>query len=473
MSGTDVTSALHSGSAGTSVDEVVVEVGNQKETNFYLCPEDDPDLLVGIQALGLLCVTYNNWKVMRGALEDSQPSSSIFDRLFCGLSAEEETVKSPEEINKDAKDIESDWVHNANIISYTLWNEEYKPLFGETRLLSQCVTGLMRMHLDPKSDAITIMPFIAFRGSMSNVDWARDALSLIQATHKSEGGKTFSKSSSKETSVGYGFDAMYRNLRELKRTFEADDDSEVTRSLMQEVLYLMKLYDNRLLISGHSLGGGCSNIFLLELLLDYPELVTDKILMVTFGSPRAVGKNIAEKFDSLPVRHLRFCNNDDIITSLSPAKQELYFHAGKSFFPYLPTRVADLDKHGLTKSLPDWIDLPKKGESPLSEQQLKVYEEHQRSRWLVAYDPKKHDNTHPCYNFSADPRADATVDNWMNKFAKAKGYRKNPKVHDIVDPKGYVIHFVHYPKNSRISETGQMYLDKEAAMVKKYGLANA
>ncbi len=119
------------------------------------------------------------------------------------------------------------------------------------------------------------------------------------------------------------------------------DDYPLQR-LMDVVLRNMDYADNGLIICGHSLGGAVSTLFYAELLHDYPELVEkykNKIHVVTFGSPRAVDLRLADKLDQSPVTHLRFVNDNDIITAVPPRRLELFYHWGKCLFA--PERFYD------------------------------------------------------------------------------------------------------------------------------------
>lgn len=94
---------------------------------YKLCESDDADLLLGLEAMGILCVTYNNQAAMTSYMNTLPEYKNV-------------------NVNTQAKEIDTLWAGIANIVSYTVWNEEYRvPGCCERKrapyLASQCVTG--------------------------------------------------------------------------------------------------------------------------------------------------------------------------------------------------------------------------------------------------------------------------------------------------------------------------------------------
>ncbi len=101
-----------------------------------------------------------------------------------------------------------------------------------------------------------------------------------------------------------------------------------------------------LIIAGHSLGGAVSTLFYAELLHDYPEIVEklgDNLKIVTFGSPRAVDLRLADKLDHSPAVHIRFVNDNDVVTSMPPANMQLLY-LGVNVFLHQNTMTRDILK---------------------------------------------------------------------------------------------------------------------------------
>ncbi len=79
----------------------------------------------------------------------------------------------------------------------------------------------------------------------------------------------------------------------------------------------LKTQNYKLVTTGHSLGGGCSQIFSYILVKQNPKI---KITCVTFGGPRVFNKYIVDKFNSYIERNIimfrRYVTNGDPITLL-------------------------------------------------------------------------------------------------------------------------------------------------------------
>ena len=555
-------------------------------TCFKLCETDSPEMLLGLQALGLCSITYNNARLIKELMKENPPpvksiglkgKSKKSNWMTCCTSDQQETVSQPgtprspstptltksfsfeeedirpaesgssspttpttpttptatettntpstnngktpltkaqrNKIDKESISVERLWTKHVDITNRIVWDEEMPSFLSSVLcwgkgsdgnyLESQCVTGVINLKNGSGAKDTERVPFIAFRGSISEIDWWRDIKSIKEVNHISERGKTFVKdiynklkNKPNETifehitetineflpptsmSVGEGFSEMYKELRKLQVHKQQNGSGRRKGiTLMKEIVRLINVHNSGLIITGHSLGGGCANIFLLELLLDYPDLIElykDKIRLITFGSPRCIGKEIANYFDYLPIQHLRYVNHDDIITGLSPQRMEKFYHAGKTFYPFLPDRLIKL-KETLNPLdplvMPDWKELDVQFD---------------KSRWMLIYDPKDASGV-TCnkkfYNFSANGLSDEQQqqrrdDNYFHRVGRIDflnnnlplGYRKNRKVHDIIDKKGYISHFAHCEDGSRTSATAILYLDIERKVGKLTGI---
>lgn len=426
----------------------------------YGIPNED-ELLLGIKALGLCTLTYNNRVLMCQKLIHNAAKGTVFRKTLS-----DELIDKIHTFCKD--EVELSWIRAANIIEeeYTLWNDTWKRPIQEEYLESQCMTGVIDMS--PTPDQQDLVPFVAFRGSVSAMDWLRDAKSAIAIPYHTR------KRTPTTAMVGKGFAEMLAELMKEKTiTKELGDIKSLSHghsvlttlasavNLLDEVERLVKKYDNGLIITGHSLGGGCANIFLLEFMTDYRALIDqykEKIRMVIFGSPRAVDTETSRAFDRLPITFLRFVNNDDLITDLPPKSMKLYKHAGKTFYPYFSTNIQELQQSlDPLKSLKDWDTVAS------------------HSIWMTVCEFfREHNTVTGIEDFAADAKSDPWFSNYQwfpfpNEFA-AKGF----SVHTAVGPTAYsrcfqnMSHMVGAtPRQQAIAQIAKSYMDVKEDTRKK------
>jgi hypothetical protein len=96
---------------------------------------------------------------------------------------------------------------------------------------------------------------------------------------------------------------------------------EIFYTIIESIRFLsstfLKTNNYKLVSTGHSLGGGCSQIFSYFLVKQNPKI---KITCVTFGGPRVFNKYLVEKFNNYIERNIimfeRYVTNGDPITLL-------------------------------------------------------------------------------------------------------------------------------------------------------------
>jgi hypothetical protein len=185
------------------------------------------------------------------------------------------------------------------------------------------------------------IPFICFRGTLTGTDMKRDLQSIVATQFKTSNGQSVGQS-------GSGFIEMHSELLKsqsikisAKTTVISTQDPHESlnesgsMTLIDVVKQSLELTGHRgLLICGHSLGGAAATLFFTELLLDDHIQASDesKVRIVTFGSPRTVNKELATRLDQSVAIHLRFVNEQDIISSLPPNQLDMYYHWGKCLF---------------------------------------------------------------------------------------------------------------------------------------------
>jgi hypothetical protein len=109
---------------------------------------------------------------------------------------------------------------------------------------------------------------------------------------------------------------------------------EVFYTIKESIHFLsstfLKNKNYKLVSTGHSLGGGCSQIFSYYLIKQNPQI---KIACVTFGAPRVFNKHIIEKFNKYIERNIimfrRYVTNGDPIAMLpftTNSGDDSYYH---------------------------------------------------------------------------------------------------------------------------------------------------
>lgn len=241
--------------------------------------------------------------------------------------------------------LQDEWMDKLGVLrdgSFEVWSDTVSSLRDDSLLLeSQAITGFLRAGAAPGFAAEKPVPFVCFRGSASVFDFHRDLQSVQPALLYSSQGRVLGE-------CGRGFLQMHSELLK-PQFFREGDGAPHTRRLLETVLRNVGSAENGLLICGHSLGGAVSTLFYAELLADHPEIVErycpgDKcskgsIKIVTFGAPRAVDLRLADRLDNSPAQHLRFVNDNDVITAAPPRRLQLFSHWGKCFFA--PERFHD------------------------------------------------------------------------------------------------------------------------------------
>jgi hypothetical protein len=372
---------------------------------------DPADLLLGIQGEGLCQISYTNYTLSRYLLSELVRSSRWFS-WFRPLKKEDHekidaVARKSDQMNREQV--------NVGLDEFIAWTESVRFRGFRRRMHSQCVTGVINVAEDPTKDK-DLVPFVVFRGSTVMKDFIRDARAAVDEIYVTE------KGNKSDGEIALGFGEMLVALKKLKQD---------GKTLIEEIFRLVDKYDNGLLIAGHSLGGACASIFLLELMLDYPELLQKygkKIRIVTFGAPRALDKESAKKVNALPITSLRFVNNDDLVTNIVPESFGKY-HIGKAIYPYLSTDVTKLTstKKPL-EALPDWKTIKSKNTD-------------NTALWMVAYDPVVPTDGRD-WNFSANSVPDSGLAKKYN--VPITFLTGSVNSHFIVDQLGYNRIFQNY-----------------------------
>ncbi len=393
----------------------------------FAIPNED-ELVLAVQALGLGMVSYNNHVLASMKLNSAMSKRGGFFSFLTQVTDEEKTAIA----EFSEKEVEKGWqdVCKVKQADYTVWNDTWRRPNQEMYLESQCITGVI--NLSESADTENLVPFIVFRGSVSAADWWRDLKSVKTTEYVSRNGK---KSNGL---VGSGFAEMVSELKKEYTLYNRGDAKIITHghklfmnkvrgiNLMDEVLRLVHKYDNGLLITGHSLGGGCSNIFLLEMMLDHMDLIEkykEKIRVVTFGAPRAVDTEVARDFERLPITFLRFVNNDDLVPDLPTKAMGMYTHCGKTFFPYVASNTNLLEQSlDPIAALPDWDTMEGSARA-------------NHSLWMNIYSYDRTDNTLiGVEDFSADAKSD---NEYLRLLPLPTEFASSYQSHFVVDNRGY------------------------------------
>lgn len=141
------------------------------------------------------------------------------------------------------------------------------------------------------------MDVVIFRGTHNVQEMCQDATSVILTDFTLKQSGTIGK-------VANGFFDAYQNFRDKDPQFFA------------HVLKSAASRGNKLLITGHSLGGAISQCLAAELL----HMKKYKIALITFGSPRAFDPVLNKKLQGYAFDkcHLRFVNFGDVVTAVPP-----------------------------------------------------------------------------------------------------------------------------------------------------------
>lgn len=105
--------------------------------------------------------------------------------------------------------------------------------------------------------------------------------------------------------------------------------------ILEDVVTNVEKFRNGLIICGHGIGAAVANLFFVELLYNYPDLVAhykDRIRLVTFGEPRCFNKSLAKRLQRVPIKKLRFINENDLVTGLPCSEHRIFRHFGKAFY---------------------------------------------------------------------------------------------------------------------------------------------
>ncbi len=209
-------------------DDETTREDSEKDASFTLCEDpSDPDLVLAVQALGIVCATHRTQRVLAKALTERQREredeerrkdsittkvTALLARTLC-ISPSPSTAqtpvpddlhrkppfipKTPQQIAKDAQTLESLYWSNCvpGCTQYTVWNDEamVKSPSEMEHLVSACVTGVVSLDSPDGGPAIPT-PFISFRGSLSPSQYAmmsNGGLETVPTIHVSESGASF------------------------------------------------------------------------------------------------------------------------------------------------------------------------------------------------------------------------------------------------------------------------------------------
>lgn len=282
----------------------------------HFAPTALDDIYLGAVGYGLSNLAYDN-----GCIRSNPPIGNMIPPFL--------TLDQQSHLQR-MKVKEKQWLKALKVREYKVWNYIHSDVLDYDKTLSQAITGTVDIYdhasSDSSSDKTITFPFIAFRGTTSWMEWSYNLQTIIEDN----------------VDMGSGFHLMLSRLLDLQGHLP-----NVT--ITSEVARLMDDHHNRLLIAGHSLGGGAANLFYLQLetqlklmKASYPEqypalstavLDNENIHVITFAAPRAMTKELSEKMNSMKGNHLRFVNIADAITVGMRAK---FSHAGKAIFPYNP-----------------------------------------------------------------------------------------------------------------------------------------
>lgn len=244
---------------------------------------------------------------------------------------------------------------------YSLWleNGKFHRIDGEQQT-SLVITGVLQSPIDD----VQKIPFVCFRGTQSLKDMKRDLTSIFV---KPLEGKP-------RLVVGGGFLDFYETFRQQERSEEkvklmikpapkGEVDSELERlqrvrlsqGLLRHVAQLVEEHKTGLIVTGHSLGGAISSLFMADFANEYKDLVVNYcgnlsdnaeqkrlgFYCVTFGSPRVFDQNssrFVEHYRSgmaspkLLYEHLRFVNAGDVITAMPRNWWNVLCHVGHPIY---------------------------------------------------------------------------------------------------------------------------------------------
>ena len=321
----------------------------QSYANNIAARPSDEELQLGALCLGLCSLSYSNEELL------ADPELDNNHRELLHIVKKEDLLRYP-----------SLGAHKITE-PYRIWTDTaVNATTGEEYIESQMITGFIQNQGNNGYDKNILIPFICFRGSISITDFYRDVQAMKTTLLYTSKGKVVGE-------CGSGFFEMHSEL--LKPQYHApipmnegdhiqgvhhahrsssgliqDDPLPPVNTpypvndrvpvgiirLMDTIKTNMKATNYAgLIICGHRLGGAVSTLFYAELLHDYPEIVEklgDRLKVVTFGSPRAVDLRLADVLDHSPAVHLRFVNDNDIITALPTANMQLFYHWGKCLF---------------------------------------------------------------------------------------------------------------------------------------------
>ena len=179
---------------------------------------------------------------------------------------------------------------------------------------AQCTTGVISRLSDDFPNPI---PFICFGGTISLYEVIADLSSVIHSTSHTLKGNLMGTS-------GMGMLHLYHTLRSF--------------GLIPFIVDYMKKYNSGLLVTGHSIGGAVSLLFVSELLIDYPELFdANPVHLITFGSPRVFTPSSAAMIHDLMkakpnLNFIRIVNRRDIISMLPSSNSRSLVHIGAAYY---------------------------------------------------------------------------------------------------------------------------------------------
>ncbi|KAI9292203.1 alpha/beta-hydrolase, partial [Neoconidiobolus thromboides FSU 785] len=202
------------------------------------------------------------------------------------------------------------YCNNSNIVS---WNCTRCQQFPEARAfgiyLDEVTQGKAVLIIDERGKNIVL----SFRGTSNIYNWFSNAQVLLTNLY-------FGNFKIK---VHSGFKAMNEKLFKL---------------YSNDLKELLKQYsDFNLIITGHSLGGAVSSLATIKI-KEKLNIKDDRLINISYGSPRVGNHHFALKYNSMKHRVLRVTNKRDIVPHIPPRLLG-YAHHQREFWVETPPKL--------------------------------------------------------------------------------------------------------------------------------------